>query len=99
MEATRRAHDAEKRRGATDEQLFEAASRYPLNPDPRFIKHPANWLREGHWKDEPPIITLPAKGSPFGFQADKLSKTAWLHERLRARARHTIDEQGRELAR
>lgn len=53
------------KREATEEQLFQGISRYRAEvvskgTEPRFVKHPATWLRNGCWTDEP---EYPAKGS------------------------------------
>lgn len=44
------------REGAEPEQLIAAAKRYAdsrQGQDPKFTKHPATWLNQGCWEDEP----------------------------------------------
>ena len=43
------------KRGTTADHIVEAATRYAANPpdDPQFIPHPATWLNQGRYDDEP----------------------------------------------
>lgn len=44
------------KKGATHEELWAGAIRYAgekMDQDPRFTKHPATWLSNGCWADEP----------------------------------------------
>jgi hypothetical protein len=50
-----------KTRKATPAQLIEGARRFaadPNLPEKRFVPHPATWLNQGRWEDEP----LPGRG-------------------------------------
>ena len=39
--------------GAIPPEIMAGLARYSFRPDPKFIKHPASWLRAGCWKSEP----------------------------------------------
>lgn len=60
-EAAKKAWD--KARTRTDQQhILDGIERYRLDPNlpgKEFIPHPATWLNEGRWDDEP----LPARGT------------------------------------
>lgn len=51
-----RAYLSARRRGATHEQIMSGCRRYAeekRDTEPRYIKHPATWLNNGCWADEP----------------------------------------------
>lgn len=65
-----KAYIAARNRGATHEQIMAGCLRYAgekRGSDPRYIKHPATWLNQGCWADEPasqPAAATPLIGDP-----------------------------------
>lgn len=54
------------KREATPEAIIAGARRYAAEmrgKEPKYIKHPTTWLRNGCWEDEPPV------GPPGGMNA------------------------------
>ena len=54
-EAARKAWCAARKRDASPDHIIAAARRYAEHPpdDPQFIPHPATWLNQGRYDDEP----------------------------------------------
>ena len=52
-DAARRAYAAARRRGAIAAEIVVGLQRTTWNPDPHFQPHPATWLNDGRWMDEP----------------------------------------------
>lgn len=48
--AARTAYAKARKRGASVADLLTGLRRYPFNPEPQFIPHPATWLNQGRWE-------------------------------------------------
>lgn len=92
-EAARKAWDSARRR--TDQQnILDGIERYRLDPNlpvKEFIPHPATWLNEGRWDDEP----LPVRGQqskPTGSQV-RLQAGFELMQRAQAKQERQMQNQ------
>ena len=90
-EAARKAWD--KARNKTDQQtILDGIQRYRLDPNlpvKEFIPHPATWLNEGRWDDEP----LPARGQQQRPTGSQVRLQAGLELLQRTQAKQEQQEQ------
>ena len=77
-QAARTAFDKAVKSGISAAQIIEAAARFADDPNrvPQFTPHPATWLNQGRWDDEP----LPTR-TDRGF--GRLHKLDQITRRLR----------------
>lgn len=63
---------AKARDRATQAEILSAIDRQRWNPDPAFVPHPATWLNQGRWQDDPdaaapmpqpPVVKAPIRES------------------------------------
>jgi hypothetical protein len=71
-DAARKAHVAAVKRGASVGAILQAVRDQQWPDEARFIPHPATWLNQGRWQDDPNAAAPPER---------KMGKTDWLHER------------------
>lgn len=66
--AAMKALEAVRKRGAvTWDRLLSTVAAYAATADPQFTKHPATWLNQGCWDDEPP-----KSGKPHGTPRNQI---------------------------
>jgi hypothetical protein len=65
-----------RRGGATVEMIMAALGAYVFSPDPTYRPHPATWLNDAHWQDEPDAAGPMADGRALAADND-YGTTAW----------------------
>ena len=77
--AAEKAFNAALAKGATVADIAGGLNRQRWPADPRFIPHPATWLNQARWQDDP------AAAAPTPQPADQPGKLDWLWQEMRER--------------
>ncbi|MDB5243741.1 MAG: hypothetical protein JWP57_4367 [Spirosoma sp.] len=58
--------------GTPAAEIMAGLAVHKFSDDPKYIPHPATWLRQGRWKDRPALRVVPSAPRPAAARAGKL---------------------------